>query len=500
MPTDRHDLSILIPIYNEVQTLSKLLLLIETTPLPLSYELILVDAGSTDGSREIIQAKIGHNGCKVIMMPQKSGKGLAVRTGLAQASGRIIIIQDGDLEYSPSDYPELLKPLLNGTADFVIGSRVLKAQTWRFRTKDRFNFHLWTIDLGGRFLKSIFCTLFRVKMSDPLTMFKVFRREHIKVDELKCNSFDFDWELLCNLINNNLKFVEVPVSYSARTVSEGKKLRASVEGFKALWVMFQAFYDGRKPVLQKIPDLQAVEIEINHACNRRCSYCPNSVEERKTKGRMSRELYLSIVEQLAGISFSGRISYDFYNEPLLHPDLLYFVEQTKIRLPDVSIHLYSNGTLLSEEKFKALSSAGIDLFVITRHEEDIGKDQYTFAKVFDQLTADQKLKVRYRDHTDLHLVNRGGILTHLGKDGLPLHPCHLPSHMLTITVDGRILSCFEDFREEQVFGDLKTQKLIDIWETPSYISFRKDLKRGLRHLHSPCRNCNRKEVLPPFGV
>jgi len=145
-------------------------------------------------------------------------------------------------------------------------------------------------------------------------------------------------------------------------------------------------------------------------------------------------------------------------------------------------------------------SAGVDLFVITRHEEDSGKAQYTFANVFKRLSDEQKLKVRYRDHTELHLVNRGGILTHLGKDGLPLHPCHLPSHMLTITVDGRILSCFEDFREEKTFGDLKTQKLIDIWDEPSYISFRKDLKRGLRHLHSPCRNCNRKEVLPPFGV
>lgn len=246
MAMDRLDLSIIIPIYNEVQTLSKLLSLIETTPLPLSHELILVDAGSNDGSREIIQKKNGQDRYKVIIMPNKSGKGLAVRTGLAQASGRLIIIQDGDLEYSPSDYPELLKPLLNATADFVIGSRVLKAQTWRFRTKDRFNFHLWTIDLGGRFLKSIFCTLFKVKMSDPLTMFKVFRREHIEVTDLKCNSFDFDWELLCKLINSNLKFVEVPVSYNARTVNEGKKLRASVEGIKALRIMLRSFLERKK--------------------------------------------------------------------------------------------------------------------------------------------------------------------------------------------------------------------------------------------------------------
>ena len=218
-----------------------------------------------------------------------------------------------------------------------------------------------------------------------------------------------------------------------------------------------------------IPELQAVEIEINHACNRKCSYCPNSLEERKTKGRMSRELYSRILENLAEISFAGRLSYDFYNEPLLHPDLPYFVEKTKQKLPGVEVHLYSNGTLLTEEKFHQLLNVGVDLFIITRHEEDMNKAHYAFDEVFSRMLPEQKAKVRYRNHTDLHLVNRGGLLTHLGAEGLPLHPCHLPSHMMTITVDGRILSCFEDFREEKVFGDLKSQKLIDIWqESVSY--------------------------------
>lgn len=241
MTTDRYELSIIVPVYNEVRTLAKLLQLIEATPLPLSYEIILVDAGSNDGSSDIIQSKSAQERYKTLTLPQKSGKGLAVRAGLRLATGRFIIIQDGDLEYLPSDYPALLHPLHHGTADFVIGSRVLKADTWRFRTQHKFNFHLWTIDLGGKFLGEIFCLLFRVKISDPLTMFKVFKREHIQVENLKRESFDFDWELLCALIKKKLKFVEVPVSYNARTLQEGKKLRASVEGLKALRIMLQEF-------------------------------------------------------------------------------------------------------------------------------------------------------------------------------------------------------------------------------------------------------------------
>jgi len=251
----------------------------------------------------------------------------------------------------------------------------------------------------------------------------------------------------------------------------------------------------------QLNDLQAVEIEINHACNRSCSYCPNSVEERKTKGRMSRELYQNILENLAEIGFCGRLSYDFYNEPMLHPELNFFVSQSKKILPQTKIHLYSNGTLLSATQFRRLSDSGVDHFTITRHEEDFSEGKnYIFEEVYRDLGPTDKMKVSYRSFQDLHLVNRGGLLKHLGQEGLPLHPCHLPSHMLTVTVDGRILSCFEDFREEQVFGDLKTQKLIDIWQSPPYSRFRRDLKNGLRHLHAPCKNCNRREALPPFDI
>lgn len=246
--------------------------------------------------------------------------------------------------------------------------------------------------------------------------------------------------------------------------------------------------------------LQAVEIEINHACNRTCHYCPNSELERKTKGVMSFELFQLVLDNLVEINFKGRISYDFYNEPLLHPQLERFVKETKLRLPQSPIHLYSNGTLLTEKKVHSLLDCGIDKFIITRHIQDETSEKYLFDQVFQTLSDDQKKKFNYRSHHDLQLVNRGGILKHLGENGLPLHPCHLPSHLLTITVDGRILSCFEDYNENLVFGDLKTEKLIDIWNRESYVLFRRSLKLGMRHLFEPCKNCNRKEVLPPFNI
>jgi radical SAM protein with 4Fe4S-binding SPASM domain len=244
-------------------------------------------------------------------------------------------------------------------------------------------------------------------------------------------------------------------------------------------------------------DLQAVEIEINHRCNRRCSYCPNSVAERKTKGTMSLDLYTRILEQLVEMSFSGRISFDFYNEPLLHPKLEQLVGLTKKRLPSVKMHLYSNGTLLTVLKFRALLDAGIHSFVITRHEMDEERS-FTFEKTLNELTADELQSVIYRKHSEIRLFNRGGSLPHLGTATLALSPCFIPSHLLTILVDGRVLGCFEDFKEELIMGDIKSEKLIDIWSNEKYTKLRRSLMRGLRHQHSPCRSCNRTQVLPPF--
>ena len=215
---------------------------------------------------------------------------------------------------------------------------------------------------------------------------------------------------------------------------------------------------------------------------------------------MDRDTYQTILDNLVQIQFSGRISYDFYNEPLLHPKIAELVSLTKERLPKTKIHLYTNGTLLTEKKLYDLLVAGVDYFVVTRHEQDETSTSYKFDSVFKNLAENVRAKIRYQSYKDLVLVNRGGLLKNIAKEGLALSPCHIPSHMMTITVDGRVLSCFEDFQEKLIFGDLKKEKLIDIWKKDSYINFRRNLQKGLRHMHSPCDGCSRKQSLPPFDV
>jgi glycosyltransferase involved in cell wall biosynthesis len=235
----RITLSIIIPVYNEVPTLRQLLYLVSQSPLNIEKEIIIVDAGSDDGSTEIIQEFSFQPGFKTVFLTEKTGKGLAVREGLRRAEGSLILIQDGDLEYDPQDYPSLLAPLLNSEADIVIGSRRMGAKQWNFRSSKRFKPYLLFLDIGDFVLTKLFCFFYSVKITDPLTMYKVFWRHHLGPVEFRCKGFDFDWELLCELINADLRFKEIPVSYNARTLAEGKKLRAVQEGFKALKVIFR---------------------------------------------------------------------------------------------------------------------------------------------------------------------------------------------------------------------------------------------------------------------
>ena len=235
----RISLSIIIPVYNEVPTLRRLLYLVSETSLNIEKEIVIVDAGSDDGSTEIIKEFSSHAGIKTVFLNQKTGKGLAVREGLKHAVGQIVLIQDGDLEYSPQDYPALLAPLLSYEADMVIGSRRLGTQTWNFRSSKRKKFYLLFLDIGDYILTKLFCYFYNIKMSDPLTMYKVFWRAHLDNVDFRCEGFDFDWELLCELLSADLKFKEIPVSYNPRTPAEGKKLRAIREGFKGLKVIFR---------------------------------------------------------------------------------------------------------------------------------------------------------------------------------------------------------------------------------------------------------------------
>lgn len=243
-------LSIVIPIYNEVQTLSELICQVENSPTQISKEIVLVDAGSNDGSTQIIERYAGKPGFSTVFLNQKSGKGQAVREGLKRATGQIIIIQDGDLEYDPMDYAKLLSPLLQGKSDFVLGSRRMDAGAWNFRSFKRSNLYFWLLDLGDIFLTKAFCFLFQVSITDPLTMFKVFHRKHLDESALECTGFDLDWEILCTLLKSGHTFFEVPVSYVPRTPKEGKKISPLKDGLRALRVILYVKFKkiGLKPV------------------------------------------------------------------------------------------------------------------------------------------------------------------------------------------------------------------------------------------------------------
>ncbi len=241
-------------------------------------------------------------------------------------------------------------------------------------------------------------------------------------------------------------------------------------------------------------ELKAIEIEINSHCNRACSYCPNAHQERLEKGSMKRETFLKILEQLREINFSGRLSFSFYNEPLLSPDLNFFAHEAKKNLPDINLVLYTNGTLLSKERLKELLALGVDQFIVTKHENEL---DYTFEKTL--ISIDQHViatKIKYQTYKDLKLTNRGGLISNLDKGDLPINqPCLIPLRVMTITNQGTVLPCFEDYHQTQALGNINTHTLFEIWNSKPYAAFRKKLALGMRTAYPVCSKCDRIEIL-----
>lgn len=239
---------------------------------------------------------------------------------------------------------------------------------------------------------------------------------------------------------------------------------------------------------------KAVEIEINHDCNRACAYCPNSRMERKHQGRMSEELFLKVMTELRELRFEGRISYHFYNEPLLSPDLDRFVALTRGYLPKVLIELYTNGLLLTEDRLRTLLALGVNKFTVTRHH---GLKEFPFADLYTRLEPEVRSKIKLQEHGDLYLSNRGGILR-VGQKKLvpPLAlPCFVPSILFVVTVNGDVLPCFEDYEEKNAMGNVREKSLVEIWNSERYVRFRDDLKARRRDAYPVCRDCNRAMVM-----
>lgn len=208
-------LSIVMPIYNEAKTIEEIVRRVQAVPL--EQELILVDDGSTDGTRTKLLKLDAGSGVKVIYHDRNRGKGAALRTGFAVATGDFVIIQDADLEYDPQEYPKLLQPILEGRADVVYGSRFKRGNVNRM-------FHFWHF-VGNRFL-TLFSNCFtNLNLTDMETCYKVFRRELIQNICIAEDRFGFEPEITAKVAARGCRVFEVGISYHGRTYKEGKKIK-----------------------------------------------------------------------------------------------------------------------------------------------------------------------------------------------------------------------------------------------------------------------------------
>lgn len=217
-------ITILIPVYNEKDSLTELVRRVEETDFGLEKEIILIDDNSTDGTKDLYRT-MTH---KVLYHERNMGKGAALRTGLKEASGDIIIIQDADLEYDPKDYIPLVNLLLEDKADVVYGSRLLDK-----RNSKSF---LFLSFVANKTLTLITNLLFKAKLSDMETCYKAFKREFIKNITIRSNRFDFEPEITAKVLKQNVRFEELPITYNGRAFHEGKKI-SWIDGVQAIWTL-----------------------------------------------------------------------------------------------------------------------------------------------------------------------------------------------------------------------------------------------------------------------
>jgi len=215
-------LSVVMPVYNERSTLEEIVRRVAAVDVGMPKEIIMVDDGSSDGTRDLydkIRSSYPEGTIRILLHEKNQGKGAALRTGFAEATGDFVLVQDADLEYDPKDYLRLLGPILDGRADVVYGSRFVGSEEHRVL----FFWHM----VGNRFLTLMSNALTNLNLTDMETCYKVFRREVLQTIQIKSNRFDFEPEITAKVAKGKWRIYEVGISYSGRDYAEGKKI-----GFK----------------------------------------------------------------------------------------------------------------------------------------------------------------------------------------------------------------------------------------------------------------------------
>ena len=220
-------LSIIMPIYNEKETLKKIVEKIQKVPI--EKEIIMVDDGSTDGTREIMKKYENVTNIKVIYHTKNMGKGATIRTAIKYITGDIVIIQDADLEYDPNDYLKLVMPIQNKEVKVIYGSRALNPEN-----KHSYNRYL----LGGKLVTFVTNILFSQRLTDEPTCYKVFDTTLLKSIFLKCKRFEFCPEVTAKIAKMGIKIKEIPISYYPRNFTEGKKIKW-YDGIEAIWTLIK---------------------------------------------------------------------------------------------------------------------------------------------------------------------------------------------------------------------------------------------------------------------